>query len=331
MTRNGAGSRGAKRRAVTGSMSWVQQVSVADRRGPAEQRGAGCDDGGGGDGHRGRDLGNPGRARCPHSPPGRLVGPTTGECHHSHRLRGVLHLGRVREQGLLRGRDQPPGPPLALLLAVPRRQLRARQPPRNGDQLVDHLPGPARPHLPSRFPPHLLLLPAGLLPFHLALSSELRRCRRPQQLLGRDAVPAHPPERPPVVLLLRVDPERHPHHRRRGGIPGARDRHRSQRGNAGLVRERRAPVALQPVVPLLPASLWRSGQELLEAPDPPPAVEARDATERPPHEIRLGQLDLRGPHRPLRAPRGQWDHPRPPALWTPTAQTPTAQERRDTT
>ena len=81
------------------------------------------------------------------------------------------------------GATATPGPALAVLLAVPGRQLRARQPP----QLLSDAGGTISPALlilivPARLPAHLLLLPAGLLPLDLALAPQLRGGRRPRHL-----------------------------------------------------------------------------------------------------------------------------------------------------
>ena len=98
-------------------------------------------------------------------------------------VRRLLDLGRLREQELLRRRRRAPRPDLALLLPVPRRELRAREPPGFYRHLVvGDLPGPPDPHRPPRLPAHLLLLPPGLLPVDLVLAPELRRGRRPRQL-----------------------------------------------------------------------------------------------------------------------------------------------------
>ncbi len=75
-----------------------------------------------------------------------------------------------------------PRPDLALLLALPDRQLRPGQPSGHRHHLVDHLPGPADPDLPAGLPADLLLLPQGLLPVLLAGAAGLRRVRRPRLL-----------------------------------------------------------------------------------------------------------------------------------------------------
>ena len=83
--------------------------------------------------------------------------------------------------------------------------------------------------------------------------------RRPRPLHGRDALPAHPPE--PAPLLLRPGPglQRHPHHRRRHGLPPARRRrHRRERGHARARGQRRVAVAVLGVVPRLSPPVRRA-------------------------------------------------------------------------
>ncbi len=61
-------------------------------------------------------------------------------------------------------------------------------------------------------------------------------------------------------------------------------------------------------LPCLPPLLRRPGPLVRQAPDPPQAVEAGDAAERAPHEVRLDQPLRRRPVRPLRSTGGQRDH-----------------------
>ena len=82
-------------------------------------------------------------------------------------------------------------------------------------------------------------------------------------------------------------------------------------GTARPVRQRRLPLALLAVVPRLPALLRRPGQVLRQAPDALQAVEVRHPAQRAPHALRLDQPLRRRPVRPLRAPRGERDDPRP--------------------
>jgi len=112
-------------------------------------------------------LGALGRTRQAHVAQGPLVGLTGGHRLGTHYLRRLRHVGGVLQQELLRGRGHAPQPDLAVLFAMPHRELRARQPPGNGDHLVDDLTGPADPDLPARLPVHLLLLPPRVLPLLL--------------------------------------------------------------------------------------------------------------------------------------------------------------------
>ena len=69
--------------------------------------------------------------------------------------------------------------------------------------------------------------------------------------------------------------------------PGRGDRH--QRGHGRAVRQRGVPLALQPVVPRLPALLRRLGAVVLQASAPLQVLEVRDAVELAPHGVRLDQ------------------------------------------
>ena len=102
----------------------------------------------------------------------------------SGRLRRLFDLGRAPERQLLRG-----AVPVALLFAVPRHQLRAREcaAVRLVVQLVAGHPDPVD---PRRLPADLLLLPQGLLPLLLLVAAGLRGAgRRPA------AIPARPASR----------------------------------------------------------------------------------------------------------------------------------------
>ncbi len=218
--------------------------------------------------HPGRAGRSQGRARCPDAAQGPLLGPAGGDGHRAHRLRRLRQLGGVRQQELLRRGVAPPGPHLAVLLALPDRQLRTGEPSGHGHHLVDHLAGAADPHLPPGIPPDLLLLPEGLLPGLLAGPAGLCRFRRAQLLHRRVAVPADPAERAPVLLLLRPGVQRHPDHRRRGRLPPAGNRHRVQRGHGRPHHQRHPVVAVLPQLPCLPAPVRRRGQAVLALPRP---------------------------------------------------------------
>ena len=57
--------------------------------------------------------------------------------------------------------------------------------------------------------------------------------------------------------------QRHPHHRRRPGLPPARRRHRLLGGHRGAARQRHPAVALLPQLPRLPAPVRGRGQAVL--------------------------------------------------------------------
>jgi hypothetical protein len=81
-------------------------------------------------------------------------------------------------------------------------------------------------------------------------------------------------------------------------------------------RERRPAVALQPLVPLVPASVRRERGRLLEASGALPPVAAPEPAQRAASPVRLGVARLGGLHRRLRAPGGVGHDPRPEDLLT---------------
>ena len=187
--------------------------------------------------------------------------------HHPHRIRRLLDLGRLHRTGLLRRTGAPPQPDLPLRLALPHRQLRRGQPPlRRLDRGVAHHAGPADPDLSPRLPAHLLLLPQGVLPLVLVLAAGLRRGRRPRQLQRRDRDPADPAERAPLLLLDPAPLQRHPHLRRRRGLPPTGLGIGISVGTVFLVPQRHVPLALQPQLPCLPPLLRGAGEVVRQAP-----------------------------------------------------------------
>src|SRR4029450_5591322 len=115
-----------------------------------------------------------------------------------HRL---LDVGGLPERALLCR-----AVPVAVLLAVslsvvPACVVRlrfARHPPAGDRPPVAGVPDPGR---AGRLPPALLLLPQGLLPLLLAGAGRVRRARREDRLLGRDALSPDPPERSPPHVV----------------------------------------------------------------------------------------------------------------------------------
>ena len=190
--------------------------------------------------------GDRGRPRRRHPAPGQLVGPAPGHRHHPDRLRGLLDLGGLREQELLRRRLDAPEPPLALLLALPRRELRARA-ATPSTVITWWTLSPALLILifPLGLPAHLLLLPPGLLPLHLALARPTARWPTP-------TAPTRGETRFPLILqnvhrwffyfglifnvILTIDAIEAFRHARAG--------HRGERGHPGALRQRRPAVAL---------------------------------------------------------------------------------------
>src|SRR6266705_203510 len=168
------------------------------RRHGAATGGEGTDDGV-------ADRRGAGTGRGAHPAQGCLVDPTAGHGGGAGRLRRLRHLGRLHRPRLLR---RPL--PVPVLLALPDRQLRARDLAAHR-RLVEAVAGPARPAVPARLPADLLLLPQGLLPLVLVGAAGVRGAGRPRALHRRDPLPAHPPERPPLLLLpgaaLSADPD----------------------------------------------------------------------------------------------------------------------------
>src|SRR5436309_12368980 len=167
--------------------------------------------------------------------------------------------------------------PLAHVFAVPGGELQARHlaalrplaPWR-----LHGVTGALDPAVPAALPPHLLLLPQGLLPGVLALSPRLRSCRGPSELHGRDPLPADPPEPPSLRVLPRAALPDHP-------AVGGDSRHRLPRWLRGRSRhpdpsrERVPARRLHPVVSLVPAPVRRRARHVLEVARPLPGVEAR--------------------------------------------------------
>ena len=113
-----------------------------------------------------------------------------------HVVRRLLDLGGLPEPQLLRRGRRAPQPDLAVLLALPGRELRTRQPPRFHPGAVDDLARHLDTDRPARVQAHLLLLPPRVLPGVLAVAPGLRR--RPTHTVtysGESRVPADHPER----------------------------------------------------------------------------------------------------------------------------------------
>ena len=112
-----------------------------------------------------------------------LVDPARHHRLDPHRLRDLLDLGGLSEQVLLRRRQRPPRPDQPLLLALHRRDVRARREVRLHLERLDALAGVAHLDLPPGLSTDLLLLPTQLLPRVLVVPAELRRRRRARLVL----------------------------------------------------------------------------------------------------------------------------------------------------
>src|SRR5262249_8664924 len=135
-----------------------------------------------------------------HPPHGHLVAASRHRGPRAGRLRHLLDVGGAPERALLRS-----ALPLALLLAVcgpvlPSQDVRFRAPGRASAHPGRGLTGLPHPVGAGPLPPHLLLLPQGLLPLVLAVPARLRGARRPPHLHGRDALP--PPSAEPAPLRV---------------------------------------------------------------------------------------------------------------------------------
>src|SRR5262245_15347534 len=255
------------------------------------------------DGHR------PARPRQgPHPAEGHLVAGAAGDGAGAAGLRGVRRLGGLRGQELHRGPLH-----LPVLLAVPGEQVRRPRHPGHPRELVAAVAGADRAAVPTGVPPHLLLLPQGVLPLVLVGAAGVRGARRQGALHRRDQVPADPAEHPPLFLLPGAAVPDHPAVGRDRGLPLPR-RLGHGPGLAGAGGERGPAGALHAVVPLLQAPVRRQSRPLLQGAGALLAVAKGVGAELPPHALRLGQPGVRRPDRPVRAPGRHRRHPRPEAL-----------------
>ena len=167
----------------------------------------------------GRRRTRPGDHRRGHAAPGPLVAPAAG---HGRRARRVVALrhGAGGLAALLLGRRLPL--PHAVRVALPVHLLRAGlEPLRHAVRRLPAAGALRHPHaaVPAAVPADLLLLPQGLLPVVLAVTAGLRGRRAARALHRRDAVPAGPAERPPLLLLRRRAHLPDQHVRRAGRLP----------------------------------------------------------------------------------------------------------------
>ena len=144
------------------------------------------------------------------------------------------------------GRRAEPEPDLALLLALPDRQLRRGEPPLRRWIDAWHI-------TPALL---ILIFPLG---FRLTCYYYRKAYYRsfwwsPPACAVADAHgsysgetpdPVDPPERAPLLLLDPPPLQRHPHLRRRRGLPPTGSGHRHQRGHGDPVPQRHVPLALQ--------------------------------------------------------------------------------------
>ena len=141
----------------------------------------------------------------------------------------------------------------------------------------DPVAGVPDPVGPGPLPADLLLLPQGLLPLVLAGAAGLRGARRQGGLHRRDALPAHPPELPPLRLVRGGDLHRAADLGRDPRVPvpepdggTVRHRRRHARDVVNVILPRRLHVLL----PLLPARVRRPRRRVLAGADALPACGA---------------------------------------------------------
>src|SRR5512138_2356262 len=114
----------------------------------------------------------------------------------------------------------------------------------------------------GRIPADLLLLPQGLLPGLRLGAARLRGSRRASALPRGEPLPAHPPERPPLLLLSLHSHPGVPLVRRGPRVP-VRRWIGGRRGNAGPGGQCLAALAVHHLLSLLPARLRRWAGPLL--------------------------------------------------------------------
>src|SRR5499426_2852018 len=225
---------------------------------------------------------------------------------HGRRRAGLVHrlldVGGLPERALLCR-----AVPVAILFPVslpvvptPVVRLRfARHPLASDRPPVACVPDPGR---AGRLPPDLLLLPQGLLPLLLASAGRLRRARREDRLLGRDALSADSPERPPLHLVRGGAVHRHADVGRHPRIPVS-ERLRHRRGDAGHARQRDLPGRLHVLVPLLPPRLRRARRRVLEGARALSRLAFHHVAQRAASDVRVALALQRGPDGPLHSPR----------------------------
>ena len=190
--------------------------------------------------------------------------------------------------------------PVAVLFPVPDRQVRRPLHAGLPRRLVALLAGLPDPDLPARLPPHLLLLPQGLLPVVLAVPAGLRGAPTPhKRYTGESRFP---------LLIQNI-------HRYFFYIASlfavlltydARARSFDLDGHFGigvgtgvLAINVALITLLHALVPLLPAHHRRPAEVVQQAPDALPLLEVRRAAQRTAHAAGLGQPDLDRRRRPL--------------------------------
>src|SRR5499426_603347 len=183
----------------------------------------------------------------------------------------------------------------------------ARHPPAGDRPLVAGVPDPGR---ARPLPPDLLLLPQGLLPVLLAGAGRVRRARREDRLLGRDALSAVPPEPSPLHVVCGGAVHRHAGLGRDSRVPVS-ERLRHRRGDAGHARQRDLPGRLHVLVPLLPPRLRRARQRVLEGARALSRLAFHHVAQRAASDVRVALALQRGPDGPLHSPRLDGCHSRP--------------------
>src|SRR5215469_1185014 len=266
-------------------MDWNRLIGSPDHRAAAQCTAARTS---GHDAGNGYAIQNQGADIGPHAAQGPVAAVGGHNGHPADRLGDLCDRARVHGALVL---GAPVSLPVAVLLAVRQRGVRAgvEQPgPVDPRGAADH---PVRVRVAgvrARLPAELLLLPAGLLPGVLAVTTRLRGARAARCLQRRDQVPADHAE-PAPLLLLPGDPDRDLADLRRGaGVPRPRRRLRARPGHTDHAAERGPDLGLHAVLSLVPAHHRRQAEALFPASGPILDLDADLEAERAAHAVRVG-------------------------------------------